>query len=279
VREKFPQVRIIENRANLGYARANNVGIAAAQGDYVLILNPDTIIHERALDKWVAYAERHPEAGAFGCKVLNPDGSWQEPARPFPTIGFYWQLALRLRPNAYLGWKGESEREIDWQSGCCILVRNGILKELGGFDERFFYHFEEVDLCRRIWDRGMKILYTPDAVITHLCGQSVGRFPIRFELEKYRNRYRYFYKYFGLKGLERCRTVSLAHLWIRKLGYGLVNLLQPSEATRNRLEMLRVVARWNLRLNPKEFVETGQEPATGYQPLLPAGATAALRPL
>ena len=86
IRAQFPGVRVVENRVNLGFARGNNAGIGEARGDYVLILNPDTIMHEGSLDRWIEFADRHPEAGAFGCRVHNPDGTYQRSARPFPTI-------------------------------------------------------------------------------------------------------------------------------------------------------------------------------------------------
>jgi GT2 family glycosyltransferase len=273
IHQNYPQARILENNANLGYARGNNAGIAAVDpsAEYILILNPDTIIHDRALDKWIAYADRHPEAGAFGCRVLNSDGSYQDPARPFPTNWHYFLVALRLRQNDYGGFKGEVEREIDWQSGCCVLFRAGLLKELGGFDPRFFYHFEEVDLCYRVWQAGKKILHTPDVTITHLGGQSVGRFPTRFELEKYRNRYRYFHKHYGIGGLKRARRIALLHLAMRRLGYGLKGLLKgQDDVHRNRMEMLRVVTKWNQELDPVAFIENGAEPQSGFEPLAPA---------
>lgn len=270
LRQEYPQVRIVANNANLGYARGNNAGIRVARGHYVLILNPDTLIHERALDRWIEYADQHPEAGAFGCRVLNPDGSYQVPARPFPTNWHYFLVALRLRQNDYGRWKGQSERPIDWQSGCCVLVRGDLLKALGGFDERFFYNYEEVDLCYRVWQAGHKILYTPDVSITHLGGQSTGRFPIRFELEKYRNRYRYFYKHYGRRGLLTSRRIALLHIRARQLGYTLLGLFDGSDAQKNRMEMLRVLARWNKQLDPMRFIETGQEPDCGYEPLAPA---------
>jgi len=270
VRREYPQVHLVENRANLGFARGNNAGIRASHGQYVLILNPDTIIHEGALDALIEFADRHPEAGAFGCRVLNPDGSYQGPARPFPTIWRSWVAALYLRPLAYIanvflsdtytGWKGDTERLIDWQSGCCVMFRGDVLKALGGFDEQFFYHFEEVDLCRRVWNSGQTIVYTPQAQITHLGGQSVNRFPIRFELERYRNRYRYFYKHFGPEGARRCRQTVLAKIRVRQLGYRLLNLLSSSEARKQRLEMYRTSAQWNQELDPVRFVEAGQEP-------------------
>ena len=191
IREHFPAVRIVENRANLGFARGNNAGIREARGDYVLILNPDTIVHEGTLDRWVEWAEGHPEAGAFGCRVLNPDGTYQESARPFPTAWRDLIAALYLRPLAYLGrwfwsdtyygWKGDTERVVDWQSGCCVMVRGELLRTLGGLDERFFYHFEEVDLCHRIWEAGFPdSLYSWSDDHPFWAEQSVGRFPIRF---------------------------------------------------------------------------------------------------
>ncbi len=273
IRQNYPNVRVIENGANLGFAKGNNVGIRASTGELVLILNPDTIIHDGTLDRLVEFADRHPEAGAFGCRVLNPDGSYQESARPFPSIRGYWLAALYLRPLAYIsdvfipdtytGWKGDTETVVDWQSGCCVMFRGKLLKRVGGFDEQFFYHYEEVDLCRRVRNAGYPLLFTPKAMITHLGGQSVNRFPIRFELEKYRSRYRFFYKYHGATGAWRCRRVSIASIRLRQLGYGLVKLVRPTDAVRRRLEMYRVLVRWNKGLNPVRFVENGEEPKAG----------------
>jgi GT2 family glycosyltransferase len=270
IRRTYPLVRIVENGTNLGFAKGNNAGIALSDGDYILVLNPDTIIHNQALEKWTAFADSHPEAGAFGCKVLNRDGSYQISARPFPTIWRDWVGALYLRPLAYLsdlfisdtyvGWKGDSERAVDWQSGCCVMFRRNVLTSLGGFDEQFFYHFEEVDLCRRVWSAGYPILYTPQAVITHLGGQSVNRSPIRFELEKYRSRYRYYYKHFGPEGAKHCRHVVLTWIRVRQLGWSLSGIFALSKAVKRRLEMYRVVTRWNKRLDPVRFVEKGEEP-------------------
>jgi GT2 family glycosyltransferase len=277
IRRNYPQVRVVENGANLGFAKGNNAGIEVSRGEYVLILNPDTIIHDGSLDTLVAFAERHPEAGAFGCKVLNPDGTYQVSARLFPTVWRYWVSALYLKHIAnfwplftyeeYPRWHGDTERVIDWQSGCCVMFRGGLLKSLRGFDEQFFYHFEEVDLCRRVWNAGFPILYTPEAVITHLGGQSVNRFPIRFEIEKHRSRYRYFYKHFGPQAANSCRHLSIAKIRVRQFGYGLISWFKPSEPLRKRLEMYRAVLQWNKALNPIEFVERGMEPETERIPI------------
>lgn len=278
IRKSYPKVCILQNSANLGFAKGNNAGIRESQGQYILILNPDTIVHEGSLEKLVEFADRHPEAGAFGCRVLNPDGSYQVSARLFPTIWRSWLAALYLRRLAsvsnifamdvYPGWRGDSERPVDWQSGCCVMFRGNLLKQLGNFDEQFFYHFEEVDLCRRVRSAGYSILFTPEATITHLGGQSVGRFPIRFAIERYRSRYKYFYKHYGARGLRHCQWFSLASIRIRQAGYSLIGFFNPSEATHNRLEMYRAVAQWNRLLDPIRFVERGEEPDLGHHSVL-----------
>jgi GT2 family glycosyltransferase len=269
IRAQFPAVRVIENGANLGFAKGNNAGIAAARGEYILILNPDTIIHNGALDRWVLFADRHPEAGAFGCRVHNPDGTYQRSARPFPTISRYLVAALGLRflghlkcpvvSDEYEGWKGNTEREVDWQSGCCVMVHGDLLKKLRGFDEQFFYQFEEVDLCRRVWSAGYSIRFTPAVSITHLGGQSVGRFPVRFAIEICRNGYRYFYKHYGYRGVQQYRRVVLTKFRVRQAGYGLLNLFQPNDVIKSRLEIYDAAVRWNQHLDPIKFVQNGTE--------------------
>lgn len=280
IRRRYPNVKVVENGANLGFAKGNNAGIQVAQGEYILILNPDTIIRSRALDTLVKYADTHPEAGAFGCRVLNADGSLQISARPRPTVFRELLAALYLRglsrvsdwflADTYAGWNFDSERPVDWQSGCCILVRGQLLKNLNGFDGRFFYHFEETDLCFRVWKSGAPILFCPAAEITHLGGQSVGRFPIRFALETYRSRYRFFEKHYGRRGAIRIRWVCLLHIGVRWAGYSLLRLFKSDERLENRLAMYRVTLQWNWRLDPIRFVENGEEPDLGYAPLAPA---------
>jgi GT2 family glycosyltransferase len=198
---------------------------------------------------------------------LNPDGTYQVSARLFPTVWRYWVSALGLSKlssffvyEEYPRWAGDTERSVDWQSGCCVMFRADILKNLGGFDEQFFYHFEEVDLCRRVWNMGRPILFTPEAVITHLGGQSVGRFPVRFEIEKHRSRYRYFYKHFGAQAARRCRRLSIAKIRVRQIGYGLLNKIKRDETIQRRLDMYREVLRWNKAIDPVDFVERGEEP-------------------
>jgi len=278
IREKFPKVRLIENGRNLRFAKGNNVGIQASAGEYILILNPDTIIHDGALDQIVDYADKHPEAGALGCRVVNIDGSYQEHVCPLPTIRSEWMAALHLgalaslsnwfNPGVYVGWNGDGERTVGWLAGCFILVRAELLKRLGGFDEQFFYYYEDTDLCHRIWEAGYSVLYTPDISITHLKGHSTKkRFPLGFELDKYVTRYRYFYKYDARRGAIRCRQVSMAWLLVRRVGFGLVQLFKPSEEKNLRLQLYKVAMEWNWRVDPVRLVENGEEPQLAVPPL------------
>jgi GT2 family glycosyltransferase len=270
IRQQFRTVRVLENGTNLGFARGNNAGIREASGEYVLILNPDTIVHDGSLDRWIEFADRNPESGAFGCRVYNTDGTYQESARPFPTpwrllgraLGFppLRYLAPKLFADTYIGWKGDTERYVDSQSGCCLLFRGAVLKALGGFDERFFFQFEEVDLCHRAWDEGYSIRFTPEASITHLGGKSSLRFPIPYVIEVSRNRYRYYSKHFGKEGARLCRRIIIIHFRIRKFGYGLIYLVRPSDTLKSRLAMYQAAILWNKMVDPVAFVETGREP-------------------
>ena len=273
----YPNLRVVENKANLGFSRGNNAGIAVAEGEYILILNPDTIMHDRALDNLVAFADQHPEAGAFGCRAVYPDGRYQTTAMLAPTLGRLWIHAFGLhrlgrfipplRSRAYYGWNGDTEQEVDWQSGCCVMFRAKLLKALGGFDPRFFYHCEEVDLCRRVWETGHKVLFTPQAQITHIGGQSVKRTRIRSDLETHRSFYKYFHKHYGEKVAVQVRypilVILLRHWAITRLA----SVLRPSDANRVIAESLAIQIKWNYQLDPVRFVKDHEEPNLGFAPM------------
>lgn len=273
IRENFPKTRVIENRANLGYAKGNNAGIRSSVGKYVLTLHPDTVVDDGALDKWVRFADSYEQAGGFGCQILNPDGSFQGGPRSFPTVPRYWMDALGLQPlvrlykaaasGKYFGGREDFERQIDSQADCCIMFRNDLLKRLGGFDEAFFYRYGAADLCRRLWDAGFPVLYSPDVTVTHVGGGSVKRCLVRFKIEKYRSRYKYFHKHFGARGAMRCRRVTLVGIRIRQFGYTVLNFIKPREAVSKRLELFRVVAQWNVRANPMNLMENREEVSVG----------------
>jgi N-acetylglucosaminyl-diphospho-decaprenol L-rhamnosyltransferase len=206
-RERYPQVQLIENDANVGFARAANQGIRLARGRYVLCLNPDTVVHEGAVGKLVAYLDAHPAVGAVGARLLESDGHLQYSCRRFPgyfTIFFgRYALLTRLFPgNAgsrdylYLDWDHASAREVDWVSGACLMVRGTVVETVGAFDDGYFLFVEDMDWCRRIRDAGWAVAYVPDAVVTHHIGASRGAVPPRVVWARHRGMLRYVQKHF-----------------------------------------------------------------------------------
>ena len=182
VKKDFPQVTLIENSQNLGFAAANNQGIAISKGRYVLLLNSDTIVLDNAIAKTAAFADSHPEAAVVGCRVLNPDRTLQPTCFMFPSIlnmllssTYLYKLFPKSKffgRERMTWWNRNDIREVDVVTGCFMLVRQDAIKKVGSMDEQFFMYVEETDWCYRFKQAGWKILFTPCAEIIHLGGQS-----------------------------------------------------------------------------------------------------------
>jgi GT2 family glycosyltransferase len=189
--QRFPDVHYIQNDENVGFGKANNQAIEKAKGKYTLIINPDTLVSEDTLLTLVSHMEAHEKCGACGCKILNPDGTFApESRRSVPTI---WSAACKvfglnsLFPNSklfgkyYLSWLGENEpSQVPVLSGSFMFWRSDVLKQLGGFDERFFMYGEDIDLCYRIEDTGYHIDYVPDTSIIHYKGESTKKGDLKY---------------------------------------------------------------------------------------------------
>jgi GT2 family glycosyltransferase len=195
VRETFPDVELIANVSNVGFGAANNMAIERSKGRYVLILNPDTIVQEDTFQRMVSFMDRHPEAGAVGCQILNPDGTFAPESRrsfPTPQVGFYRISGLgRLFPKSPRFGRynmtflpRDQVAEVDALSGSCMMLRaEAVVPSRGGvglFDEDFFMYGEDLDLCYRIQKAGWKIFYTPDTQIIHYKGESTKKGEIRY---------------------------------------------------------------------------------------------------
>jgi colanic acid biosynthesis glycosyl transferase WcaI len=187
VAERFPWVRIIANHDNVGFAHAANEAMQIAQGEYFLILNPDTLLPHGSLSASVAELERHPDVGMLGCKLVRPDGSFDHACkRGFPTVSsalyFFFGLS-RLRPSSprfahYTA--GPLDKDdtgpVDAVNGAFMLVRRGAVDEVGAMDERYWLYAEDLDWCRRFWETGWKILYWPGVEVVHTKGGSAGEY-------------------------------------------------------------------------------------------------------
>ncbi|WP_353809257.1 glycosyltransferase family 2 protein [Agromyces sp. SYSU T00194] len=186
---------------NLGYGAGIDAGIDAAAGahEYLLIANPDLVLHEGAVARLIDAAQRHPDAAALGPRILAEDGSTYPSARRFPALGTGIGHAVlsafapgnRFSRRYRADDDYEHERTADWLSGSCLLVRADAYRAVGGFDHRFFMYFEDVDLGRRLVDAGWRNVYVPDAVATHLGARSTSTNPRAMLHEHHRSAYRY----------------------------------------------------------------------------------------
>ncbi|HEY9766546.1 MAG TPA: glycosyltransferase [Chroococcales cyanobacterium] len=176
-----PDIRLIFNEGNAGFAAANNQMMRKSDASYFLLLNPDTVILDHALDRMVAYLERHPEAGAVGCKLLNPDLSLQPSCHAFySTLGSLIENKLLTRLISWRSprspwlsfWDHESIRSVDWVTGACLMVRRETIEKVGGLDERFFMYGEEVDWQKRMREKGLQVHFLPEARVIHHGGGS-----------------------------------------------------------------------------------------------------------
>jgi GT2 family glycosyltransferase/lipopolysaccharide/colanic/teichoic acid biosynthesis glycosyltransferase len=183
VKKRFPNVRLIENIRNVGFSTANNQALKKAQGEYILILNPDTLIQEDTLLTLKKQLDEDPVLGAVGCKLLNPDGSYQINSRrsfPTPWVAFSRIVGLsRMFPKSHLFGKynltyldPDEESEVDVLSGSLMMLRRKTIEQVGSFDEDYFMYGEDIDLSYRIKKAGWKIMYTPATKAIHYKGES-----------------------------------------------------------------------------------------------------------
>lgn len=177
-------VRMIENPQNVFLSPAWNQGIGLTQAPLVLLLNPDAEWWAGTLANFVAVARAHPRAGVVGPRVLNPDGTLYASGRSFPSltdaVGHAFLGSVRpgnrfTRRYQLAGWDRTTEREVDWVSGCCMLMPRAALEAVGGFDEGFPLYGEELDMASRLREAGWSVLYTPDVEVIHEIGVSTGR--------------------------------------------------------------------------------------------------------
>jgi N-acetylglucosaminyl-diphospho-decaprenol L-rhamnosyltransferase len=184
VRDEFPWVKLVDPKANLGFGRANNLAYKHSSGRWVLLLNPDTVVLDRAIEKLVRFADKHPEAGAVGGRTLKKDGvslerscCWGSPGL-WPLFCKSLGLHIIFKNSAIFNreamdyWQRDSVREVGVITGCCLMIRREVYEQTGGFDDNFFMYAEETDLCWRNRKTGGRLVFCPEAQIIHLVGES-----------------------------------------------------------------------------------------------------------
>lgn len=200
VASAHPGVRRVGLR-NVGFGNAANAGVAATSTDVVIVANADTVFEAGAARRLADFLGGHPDVGAAGPKVVFPDGRLQLSARSFPDIPTAIGHALLgiVRPEnrwtrryRLTDWDHESQRDVDWLSGCCVALRRQAFDDVAGFDPAYFMFVEDVDLCWRLGQAGWRVVFTPVATVQHEIGASVGSRPVRMVVEHARSLDRFF---------------------------------------------------------------------------------------
>lgn len=182
LREKHPNVKLIENQGNVGFARANNQGFSIANGKYFFMLNSDTVVLDGAIDKLAAFMDEHPDVGICGPRNEGTEGELQYSCDHFPSfwnnLWSYANFANRFpkialfRRGLMRYWDYSVQRDVEKIMGCALMVRNDLYRQLGGLDNSYFMYFEETDLCYQVRKAGLRTIYFPDACIIHYGGAS-----------------------------------------------------------------------------------------------------------
>lgn len=206
---EFPEVRVVLNKENVGFTKPNNQMLHLAKGEFMLLLNPDTLLQEDCFNPQIQYLRANPDVGISIPKVLNEDGSFQKQsrrgeARPCEVIGYFLKLG-RLFPknktlNGYLqAWLPEDEiAEVKAVSGSCMFIRRETWEQVGDFDEQFFAYQEDSDYCKRAREKGWKVMYLPISRIIHFAGEGGSKAqPVKSIFQWHRSYYLYYRKHFA----------------------------------------------------------------------------------
>ena len=177
LKERFSDVKFIQSPENVGYAAGNNLGLKQSLGEYILILNPDIVVKEGSIEKMIEYIKQNNEIGLVAPKLINPDKTIQHSCFKFPT---FWTPVFRRTPlgrlkifqkkvDEYLmkDWPHDSNKEVDWLLGAALLFSKNSLEIVGPLDERFVLYFEDVDWCRRFWEKNLKVMYFAESEMVH----------------------------------------------------------------------------------------------------------------
>jgi GT2 family glycosyltransferase len=227
LQEKYPEVLIIENDHNVGLGKASNQGIEATNGRYVLLLNNDTLVNGPSLDMLVEFLDAHPEAGAVGGKLLNPDGSFQSGYADFSTLREEFLISTHLGELLWPGYPShfhESEiKSVGWLSSACLLVRRAALDKIGLLDESYFIYGDEADLQYRLNKAGWKVYFLPSSTIIHYGGRSMDRWRRRKMV--YRGKMLFYQKNYGPLRTGALRVLLGSLSVIKMLPWGVAYLI------------------------------------------------------
>ena len=226
VKDKFPEVKLIANKDNKGFSKANNQGIRVSKGEYILLLNPDTVVEDDTFLKIVQFMDKHPDAGALGVKMVDGSGNFLPESKrglPTPAAAAYKMFGLsKLFPKSkrfahyHLGYLGENEtNEVEILAGAFMLLRKSVLDEIGLLDESFFMYGEDIDLSYRVIKAGYKNYYFPETRIIHYKGESTKKSSVNYVLVFYNAMVIFAKKHFSQKNARAFTFVINIAIYFR----------------------------------------------------------------
>lgn len=255
----FPHVKLLALDENAGFSRGNNLGIPLTTGEYVFLLNPDTLVKPEAIQQLAAYLKDHPKVGIVGPQTLNEDATVQSTRRRFPVLltGLFESTWLQnIAPKSILSQYYVQDKpddgtfEVDWVQGSALMFRRQVYDQIGGMDEGFMMYSEELDWCKRAKLAGWLVVYVGKAQIVHFGGKSSEQAPalthIRFQCSKLR----YYRKYHGRAKAEILRFALLANYAAQYLIEGAKRVLGHKPALRaERMQVYATVLRSGLKVS------------------------------
>ena len=256
VASQFPEVTLIKNTENLGFAKANNVGIRASTGRYLCLVNSDVVVIDNCIDALTKFMDENPSVGIASPRILNPDRTLQVSCRHFPSIWNNLCQAVglnRLFPkSAFFSdwfmkyWSHDSIRSVDALSGCFWIVRRKALEEVGLLDEDFFIYGEDIDWCKRFHIADWDVIFYPEAQAIHIGGASSGNAPIKFYLEMQKADLRYWRKHHGRVGRAGYLAIILIRQTLRVVFGAIRYITRPSarESTCFKLKRSLACIQW-----------------------------------
>ena len=251
LREKYPQVTLRAESENVGFTRGNNIGLATAQGRYVMLLNPDTKVLDDALAQMVAYLDANPEVGIVGPHTLNADGATQSTRRRFPTVAlaFFESTWLQgLAPKAMLdrfyvaNAADDAVIDVDWVQGSALMARREVYEQIGGLDEGYIMFSEEMDWCKRAKDAGWRVVYLGTAQIIHYSGKSTEQVVARKHIHFQESKLRYFRKHHG-RGIATILRLFLLASYLLQIAQEAIKSLLGSKRP---MRQERIKAYWEV---------------------------------
>jgi GT2 family glycosyltransferase len=259
LRERYPHVKLLPQAENLGFSRCNNIGLDAAAGRYLMLLNPDTEVIGDALSRMAAYLDENVDVGIVGPHTLNSDGTTQSTRRRFPTLltGLFESTWLQrfaprsLLDNYYMVSEGGDSAilDVDWVQGSALMARRELYDQIGGLDEGYVMYSEEMDWCRRAKDAGWRVVYLGTAQIVHHGGKSTQQVSARSHIHFQQSKLRYYRKYHGWLSAQLLRLVLLGnYLWQLGLEAGKAALGHKRTLRQERIKAYWQVLRSGLRV-------------------------------